>query len=306
MLIVLGAGSMGLAIALLVVGVLWKTAEPRGVAGALASIEQHYGHRAPSRSAARRPASGKPMELPGWARALALRLSPSNVAVSMQRRLDLAGNPAAWSADRILALKGLGLLAGVVLGVLYGLHNPGLAIVAAAVGGGCGFFLPDVLLYNMGVKRQARILVALPDAIDMLTVCVEAGLGFDSGLSQVARNTRGPLAEEFARTLQEMQIGLSRTEALRGMVTRTSVPDLRTFVSAVVQAGELGIPVARVLREQAAEMRIKRRQRAEEQAQKVPVKIMIPLICCIFPALIVVVVGPGIVQIMHSLFGYAG
>jgi len=305
-LIIFGAGSLALAIGLLAVGVLWTTSEPRGVAGALASIERHYGQHGSGRAAPRRADSGKPLELPGWARALALRLSPSTVAGSLQRRLDLAGNPSAWSADRILAVKGIGLLAGVVLGVLYGLHNPGLAIVAAAVGAGCGFFLPDVLLYNTGVKRQARIVTAMPDAIDMLTVCVEAGLGFDSALSQVARNTSGPLAEEFARTLQEMQIGLTRTEALRAMAARTSVPDLRTFVSAVVQAGELGIPVARVLREQAAEMRVKRRQRAEEQAQKVPVKIMIPLILCIFPALIVVVIGPGLVQIMHSLFGYAG
>ena len=103
-----------------------------------------------------------------------------------------------------------------------------------------------------------------------------------------------------------MQIGRSRSDALRGMVARTAVPDLKAFVSAVIQAGELGIPVARVLREQASEMRIKRRQRAEEKAQKVPVKIMIPLICCIFPALIVVIIGPGFLQILHSLFGFGG
>ncbi len=303
-LALVGAGSLGLSVALIAAALFARKSEPRGVAGALTSIDRHYGQQ--SSSAVSHRDERKPLELPGWARSLALRLSPSGVASVLQRRLDLAGNPAGWSADRILAVKGLGLLAGAALGVLYGLHSPGLVIVAAAACGAAGFFLPDALLYNMGIKRQARIVLALPDAIDMLTVCVEAGLGFDSAIAQVARNTHSALAEEFARTLQEMQIGRSRTDALRGMVARTAAPDLKTFVSAIIQAGELGIPVARVLREQAAEMRVKRRQRAEEKAQKVPVKIMIPLITCIFPALLVVIIGPGVVQIMHSLFGYGG
>ena len=203
-------------------------------------------------------------------------------------------------------MKGIGLIVGAVLLALAGLHNPSLAIVFAAIGGVAGFFVPDVLLYNKGIKRQARIVTALPDAIDMLTICVEAGLGFDGAIAQVARNTRGPLAEEFARALQEMQIGLSRTQALRGMVARTTVSELRSFVSSVVQAGELGIPVARVLREQASEMRVRRRQRAEEKAQQVPVKIMFPLITCLFPALLVAIIGPGVISIAHALFGYKG
>ena len=136
----------------------------------------------------------------------------------------------------------------------------------------------------------------------MLTVCMEAGLGFDAALAQVARNTDGPLAGEFTRALQEMQIGQARSDALRAMLSRTTAPELRAFVAALVQAGELGIPIAKVLREQAGEMRIRRRQRAEEQAQKVPVNIMFPLIMCLFPALMVVVIGPGILQIAHSLF----
>ncbi len=122
-----------------------------------------------------------------------------------------------------------------------------------------------------------------------------------AALAHVARKVEGPLAAEFARTLQEMQIGLSRTQALRGMVSRSSVPELRAFISALVQAGELGVPVARVLREQASEMRIRRRQRAEEKAQKIPVKIMFPLITYLFPALLVVVVGPGVISIAANL-----
>jgi tight adherence protein C len=136
----------------------------------------------------------------------------------------------------------------------------------------------------------------------MLTVGVEAGLGFDAALAQVARNTQGPLAEEFARGLQEMQIGLSRAQALRAVADRTTVSELRAFASSLVQASELGIPVARVLREQTVEMRVRRRQRAEEKAQKVPVKIMFPVVTCLFPALLVVIIGPGVISIAHALF----
>jgi tight adherence protein C len=298
--LILGVGAIALALGLLTMTVLSVRARPRGVAGALSAIEQHYTQV--TGPAAFAGAGGAP-KLPAWARTLALRLSPSGVAAKLQRRLDLAGNPQGWTADRILALKGLGLLGGVLLGSLYGVHSPARLIVAAAIGAAAGFFLPDVLLYNAGIKRQERIIGTLPDALDMLTVCVEAGLGFDGALAQVARNTTGPLAEEFARALQEIQIGRSRPEALRGMADRTTVAELRTFVSALIQAGELGIPIARVLREQAAEMRVRRRQRAEEKAQKVPVKIMFPLIVCIFPALLIVIIGPGILRIAHSLFG---
>ena len=165
-----------------------------------------------------------------------------------------------------------------------------------------GFFLPDVLLYNSGLKRQQRLAVSLPEGLDLLTICVEAGLGFDAALAQVARNLNGPLAAEFARVLQEMQIGKSRAEAMRAMAERTSVPELRAFVSALTQSSELGIPVANVLREQAKEMRVRRRQRAEAQAQKIPVKITFPLIGCLLPALFVIVLGAGIIEITHSLF----
>ncbi len=241
--------------------------------------------------------------MPGWVRGLAVRLSPSGISSTLQRRLDLAGNPERWTPDRILAAKGLALLVLGVLGGLYGLSSPGLLFLCASLGAGVGFFLPDVLLYNAGQKRQGRIQALLPDALDMLTVCVEAGLGFDAALSKVARNTHGPLAAEFARALQEIQIGTSRSQALRAMVARTTVPELRAFVSALVQAGDLGIGIATVLREQAKEMRLRRRQRAEEKAQKVPVKILFPLIFCLLPSLFVAIIGPGVITIAHSVLG---
>ena len=273
----------------------------RGTARALAVIEQGYSQIAPGRASARRRAASSP----GWLRAIAGRLSPSGAAAALQHRLDIAGNPGTWTPDRVLAAKGVGLLGLGVVGAVYGLaitHSIGLAFIGLVVGGIAGFYLPDLLLYNAGLRRQQKIQRALPDSLDMLTVCMEAGLGFDAALSQVAQNTDGPLAAEFTRALQEMQIGQARSDALRALLTRTTVPELRVFVAALVQAGELGIPIAKVLREQAGEMRIKRRQRAEEQAQKVPVKIMFPLILCIFPALMVVIIGPGILRIAHALF----
>jgi tight adherence protein C len=292
-----GLAALGLAIAMLVVAVVPARPAERGVAHALAAIDQAYSHGSPA------AAGDGDFLLPGWLRSLALRLSPSGTAAKLQRRLDLAGNPGRWTPDKMLAVKGLGLIALAMPGALPGLRSPALLILYAAVGGAIGFFLPDILLYNSGLKRQAKLQVALPDALDMLTVCVEAGLGFDAALAQVARNTDGPMAAEFARALQEMQIGKSRSQALRALADRTSVSEVRALVSALVQAGDLGIPVARVLREQSREMRVRRRQRAEAKAQQVPVKITFPLILCIFPALLVVVLGPGVINIAHALFG---
>jgi len=283
-------GALGLSIGILVVAVMPTRPTEGGVAGALAAIEKRY---AQGVTDAAQQAADPFAALPGWLRALALRLSPSGITAKLQHRLDLAGNPDRWNPDRILAIKGLGLVVLAALGMLIGAHKPALLVLFAVVFGAAGFFLPDVLLYNAGIKRQQRIQVALPDAMDMLTVCVEAGLGFDAAIAQVARNTSGPLAAELARALQEMQIGKSRTTA----------PELRAFVSALVQAGELGISIASVLREQAKEMRLRRRQRAEEQAQKVAVKITFPLILCLFPALFVVVMGPGVMSVL-SLFSH--
>ena len=292
-----GLAALGLAIALLVVAVVPAQSRERGIVQALAAIDQRYSQGSSAAT------GDDEFLLPGWLRSVAVRLSPAGSAAKMQHRLDLAGNPRRWTPDRILAVKGLGLIALGLLGALYGLHNPAVLILCAAIGGAVGFFLPDVLLYNAGLKRQAKLQLALPDALDMLTVCVEAGLGFDGALAQVARNTDGPLAAEFARLLQEMQIGKSRSQALRALADRTTVPEARTFVSSLVQANDLGIPVAQVLREQSKEMRVRRRQRAEGKAQQVPVKITFPLILCIFPALLVIVLGPGAIHIAQALFG---
>ncbi|GLZ30136.1 hypothetical protein Lesp02_23260 [Lentzea sp. NBRC 105346] len=263
----------------------------------LAHIQATYGR------GATRADAGDEGELPPLLdrlRALADRLSPGETMASLERRLDLAGNPARWTPERVLAYKGAGLFVLASIGVLYGLGSVLTVLGYALAGAAAGFFVPDLLLYNAATKRQAEIAKGLADVLDMLTVCVEAGLGFDAAVSQVARNTSGPLAEEFARMLQEMQLGKSRVEALRALAARTTVNEVHTFASSLVQASELGIPTARVLREQAGEMRVKRRQTAEEKAQKVPVKILFPLLMCIFPALFIIIIGPGGIAIYDT------
>jgi len=291
-------GVLAIAIFILAVAVMPARSGEGGVAGALVAIEKRYASGASQAQKSADPFTA----LPGWLRALALRMSSAGFAAKLQHRLDLAGNPDRWNTDRILAVKGLGFVVLAALGMLIGAPSPLRLLVCAAVGGAAGFFLPDLLLYNSGNKRQARIRTELPDAMDMLTICVEAGLGFDAALAQVARNGTGPLAAELARALQEMQIGKTRTEALRSMAGRTTAPELRAFTSALVQAGELGISIASVLREQAKEMRLRRRQWAEEQAQKVPVKILFPLLFCLFPALFVVIMGPAAITVSHLFF----
>src|SRR3954452_3481758 len=239
---------------------------------------------------------------------LGRRLTPSDYAERILQKLNVAGNPPGWTVDRVVSLKAVGIGAGVLAGVLFGLLLGKGAIsvfLCGGLGATCGYFGPNMYLYQKGHDRTINLQRELPDALDLLSISVEAGLGFDAALSQVARNTKGPLADEFARVLQEMQIGLGRANALRAMGERSSLPDLRSFCSAMVQADAFGIPVGQVLRVQANEIRTKRRQRAEEAAQKIPVKIMIPLVLFILPALFVAILGPAVINMM-GVFGGGG
>jgi tight adherence protein C len=292
-----------------IVGIFFAFAgskEPTGVARSLAAVEAIKAAPAGMRQDLDRPIGervGQPML--AWLTRQGRRLTPSDQNARMRRKLDLAGNPAGWDADRIIAFKMLGLIIGGVAGVLLPLLF-GSVLWAIILGIGLavfGFYLPNIVLYQSAYNRSDRILKDLPDALDLLVISVESGLGFDAALSQVARNTQGPLADEFFRVLQEMQLGTSRSEALRALADRTDVSDLRGFVTAMVQADTFGIPVANVLRIQAREMRTRRSQRAEEAAQKVPVKILFPLIFCILPVLFIAILGPAVIQIASAFSG---
>lgn len=246
------------------------------------------------------------MPLLGRAQGIGRRLTPADANERIHQKLELAGNPSGWTADRVSAGKVVAFGAALVLSLListvlgFGFLPTLGFVVAASI---AGYMAPNLYLYQRAYDRADVMQRALPDAIDLLTISVESGLGFDAAVAQVARNTEGPLAEEFARMLQEMQIGRGRTDALRSLAERTNLPDLRGFVSAMVQADAFGIPIGQVLRVQSSEIRVKKRQWAEEKAQQVPVKILVPLIFCILPCLFIAVLGPAGITIMDSFRG---
>jgi tight adherence protein C len=292
---------IGLALVLLVLAVGMGAGSTTGVARSLELLD----HKPTVREVARNELGVQERLLAPMLerlRGFSARISPAGTGGRIARNLDRAGNPQAWTVERVMGAKGLGLIVGALLVLLLmGFDLKALLIALAA--GAAGFFLPDLLVYNAGLKRQNEMRKGLADALDMLTVCVEAGQGFDAAILQVARTVTGPIAGEFARVLSEMQIGKSRGEAFSSLGERTTAPELKNFVSTLVQADRLGLPIAGVLREQTKEMRVVRRQRAEEQAQKVTVKILFPLLLCIFPALFIVIIGPGALQIMDAFSG---
>jgi tight adherence protein C len=231
---------------------------------------------------------------------VARRFTPAGARDAIRRKLVMAGSPFGWDPDRVLVAKVACLTGGTVLGLLFlavfsfawPLRVLGFLAISLL-----GYWLPNIVLTNAVQRRQSEVRSALADSIDLLTICVEAGLGFDAALAHVSKNTSGPLADEFYRTLQEVQLGRSRNEAMRNLADRSNVPELRAFVLAMVQADVFGVSVANVLRVQAKDMRIKRRQLAEERAMKVPIKVLFPVLFCIFPALFVVILGPAIMRI---------
>lgn len=240
-----------------------------------------------------------------WASRLAARYTPAGTRGRIAHKLMLAGNPAVWDEERVVAFKiigGLtGLIAALALGSLAGvsgLTRVGVAVLLVAA----GFFLPDATLDRKVRERQRDIRRSLPDVLDLLTISVEAGLSVNAALAQVVRNVSGVLPQELGRMLQEVQLGVARSDALRHLAERTDVEDLNGFVLAMVQAETFGVSISNVLRAQARELRLKRRQRAEREAQETPVKLVFPMILCILPSLFVVVIGPGAIRIFQNFF----
>ncbi|GAA2891863.1 hypothetical protein Acy02nite_14940 [Actinoplanes cyaneus] len=216
--------------------------------------------------------------------------------------LDRAGNPPAWPLARVIRIRPLASVAAAAFcaAVGHALGGGRGGLLGAPAGLIAGFLLPRLLLYNAGLKRQQLLLRSLPDVMDALVIGVEAGLGLDSAMDHVGRGMAGPMADELRRVLQEMRLGVARADALRALADRTTVRDLKRLVTALVQAGELGISVANILREHAQDQRVRRRQRAEELAQKVPVKLIFPVMFCMLPAIFVILIGPAVLQLIKS------
>jgi tight adherence protein C len=231
---------------------------------------------------------------------LARRFTPIGYNESVKRKIVLAGSPPGYEVDRFLILKVLGF-ASIILWIPLAIAFLGghtlFAILLVGFAWGVCFFGPDIILDGRIQKRREEIERRLPDTLDLLVISVEAGLGFEQALERTATAVPGPLSEESRRMLQETRMGASRADALRALDERTQVDDLRTFILAMLQADAFGVSIARILRSQADEIRIRRRQYAQEQSQKAPIKMLFPLAVCIFPAVFVIVLLPAILQI---------
>jgi tight adherence protein C len=227
---------------------------------------------------------------------IARRVTPLDARDRLSRKLMLAGSPAGWDAERVMAFKIIGLVGGLILGIAVASATGLSGVVTILVAGlftFAGFIAPDSIVNGRVEDRQRQILRTLSDTLDLLTISVEAGLSLNASISQVVQNVPGVLSQEFARMLQEIQLGVPRSDAFRHLAERTDVDELNAFALAMIQADVFGVSIAGVLRTQAEQLRIKRRQRAEAKAQQIPVKIVFPLILCVLPALFVVIVGPG-------------
>lgn len=243
--------------------------------------------------------------------AFASRFTPQQSLETVQHQLDLAGNPRGvdpttfWAA-RIVATTGL---AGFMLFITFIAPpdsplsfraSPPKALGMATGAAALGFFLPVMLLKSRVTRRQNLIIKAMPDALDLLTVCVEAGLGFDQAMAKVAEKWENELSLAFERVINEVRLGKLRREALRDMADRMDIPDMTSFVAAIIQADQLGVSMGKVLRIQSDQMRLKRRQRAEKKAHEAPVKMLIPMAFLIFPSIYIVLLGPAALILLNS------
>jgi len=235
------------------------------------------------------------------------RVASSSFQERTEKRLALAGNPGNLRVADWLGVKAVGAVVGalifallfIVIGVLK--LPPILRFAMPVIGLMLGYTVPEFWLGGQVKKRQHLILLMIPDALDLLTISVRAGLGFDAALGKVVEKLNGPLTDEFRRALAEVRVGKARREALRDIIPRTEVPPLTNFIGAIIQAEQLGVSISKVLQVQSEQLRIERRQRAEEMAAKAPIKMLFPLVGCIFPSLFIVILGPAIILIMINL-----
>ncbi|MBI4901084.1 MAG: type II secretion system F family protein [Actinobacteria bacterium] len=219
----------------------------------------------------------------------------------LEQMLARAGRPAGWPLERVVTIKVVLTVVSPLLAMMFILRATSPLI--AVLGGLFAiilYFVPELRLYSIGVERREKITLELADTLDQMSIAVEAGLGFDAAMVRVAKNGNGVLAAELIRTLQDIQVGQTRRVAYEDLVERTQVPDLKQFIRSIIQAEAYGLALSSVLNTQAAEMRMKRRQRAENKAMQIPVKVIFPLMLCILPVLFMVVMGPGVIGIIQA------
>jgi tight adherence protein C len=239
---------------------------------------------------------------------LVMRFTPQNAILQTAKKLERAGNPGNIDPTLFFAFRFLGLSLGILFLVL-GKISPensmlyGRGLLFGIPGAIFGFYLPDLLLKSKMDRQQKEIRKSMPDALDLLTICVEAGLGFDAAMAKVYEKWENELGRAFGRVVREIQLGKLRREALRDMADRVGIPEMTSFVAAVIQSEQLGVSMAHVLRIQADQMRMKRRQAAEEEAHKAPIKMLIPMALLIFPSICIVLMTPAVIIILKSGFG---
>lgn len=234
-----------------------------------------------------------------------VKFTPEKQLEETRRMIELAGmagsmDPTWFLAMRIVATLGLALLAFMVFFVFSGSTAPTQAVLYTAGAAVLGYFLPLLWIRSKISRRQDSITKALPDALDLLVICVEAGLSFDTAMGKVYEKWDNDLAISFGRVLREIQLGKSRREALKDMSDRMDVPDVTSFTAAIIQADQLGVSMATILRVQSDQMRVKRRQRAQEKAHQAPVKMMIPMVLLIFPSIWIVLLGPAAIMLFST------
>lgn len=232
-------------------------------------------------------------------------LSKKLVSKGSRSRLELmlaqAGRPVDWPLERVVTVKvALTVIAPLVAAFFLLKATAPLMGIAGVLFAALLYFLPELRLYSLGIERREKITLELADTLDQMSIAVEAGLGFDAAMVRVAKNGHGVLAAELIRTLQDVQVGQTRRAAYEDLVERTQVPDLKQFIRSIIQAEAYGLALSSVLNTQAAEMRMKRRQRAEQKAMQIPVKVIFPLMLCILPVLFMVVMGPGVIGIISA------
>lgn len=239
---------------------------------------------------------------------IAAKMTPQNALQNTAKKLELAGNPGRMEPSMILVLQfGAAVLFGGLLSLVFSVAKVkwplAQIMLIVAIFTFVGFYFPQMMLSSKISKRQKEVRRGMPDALDLLTICVEAGLGFDAAMSKVSEKWENELSLAFGRVIREIQLGKLRREAMRDMADRIGIPEMTSFVAAVIQSEQLGVSMAKVLRIQSDQMRIKRRQMAEEEAHKAPIKMLIPMAGLIFPSLMIVLLTPAGLKLFHSSLG---